>query len=645
MEDDSWIYPLAYDKTESVKADVLVLGGGIAGCMAAIAASREGLSVVLVEKGATLRSGAGGSGCDHWEQCAANPCSLVTPERLVQAMLDDNDGYLNGISHYIECREGYDRLLEIEAMGGKIRDTADEFAGADFRDERTKLLFAYDYKNRFTIRVWGSTFKPAMHRELKRLGVRIIDRVMVTSLLTESGQFGGRCIGATGVHTRTGIFYVFSGKSVILAMSRPTRVWLFDAAYPGLAEFRPPQCAGDAHAMGWRIGAEFNMMEKSVKAEFSAAGRSFPPYAAGNNHNTWYPANLIDSRGREIPYVDRDGNILPDVKSRFFPAKGQEFFLKGGNIDEAKYAYNGPETMPYGKLRDLGYKLPFFADLSSMPEMERKVIWGMMVGEEGKTKIPVYRNHTEAGFDPEKHVLRCYGAGWTSAEFLPGERQLFGLPGGFMNDWSLMTNILGLFAAGDSLFASNCFGHAAATGSYAGRHAAAFANSIGGLSQADNSQVEEERRRVYAPLESSRSEGYGWKDLNMAISKTMQIHCGDPKHGALLILGLEELRRYEREVLPQTCADNPHELTRLLEVYSVLTVAEIIIHSCLARTTNCEKLNFTRTDAISGSQGFLVVKKDGDNRCAVREIPLSYAGELRENYEHYNQAYLQRRVK
>ena len=73
-----------------------------------------------------------------------------------------------------------------------------------------------------------------------------------------------------------------------------------------------------------------------------------------------------------------------------------------------------------------------------------------MVGQEGKTNVPVYKNFTEAGFDPEKHVLQCYGVGWTSAEFLPQERQLFGLPGGFMNDWNLMTNIEGLFVGGDS---------------------------------------------------------------------------------------------------------------------------------------------------------------------------------------------------
>ena len=46
------------------------------------------------------------------------------------------DDYNNGISHYIECREGWDRLLDIESRPrAKIRDTDDEFVGADFRDD------------------------------------------------------------------------------------------------------------------------------------------------------------------------------------------------------------------------------------------------------------------------------------------------------------------------------------------------------------------------------------------------------------------------------------------------------------------------------------------------------------------------------
>ncbi len=635
-----WPYPSEINVTNRLSADVVVLGGGIAGCMAAIAAAKKGQSVILVDKGAVKRSGAGGSGCDHWESAASNPCSGVTPEELVAAMLDDNDGFNNGISHYIECREGWDHLLEIEKMGGKIRDTEDEFKGAEFRDEATKLMFAYDYKNKFTIRIWGTTFKPAMEKELKRLGVKIVNRVMVTALLTEDGKIGSRCIGATGFDTRTGAFYVFSGKAMIIAMSRPARVWLFSSAHPGLCEFRPLSTIGDGHAMGWRIGAEFNMMEKSVRAEFSAAGRSFPPYSAGNNHNTWYPASMVDAEGKEIPYADRDGRILSTVSERFQPAAGQHYFLKGGNIEQAKYEYDGPETLNYETLSKQGYKLPFYTDLSLMPELERKVIWGMMVGQEGKTNVPVYRNFTEAGFDPEKDVLQCYGTGWTSAEFLPQERQLFGLPGGFMNDWDLMTNIPGLFVAGDSLFASNCFGHAASTGSYAGRKAAAYAAGQEAVLNPDEGQIRAERERIYAPLTADPVNGISWKELNEAIAKAMQNYCGEQKRDELLMSGVELLRRYEKDIVPKAYAANPHELMRLLEVFDILTVAQIILQACLVRRQTCPKLEFYRSDAEGeNDKPFLCIHTDGE-QVLVREVPLDYAGDLKANYEKYNADYL-----
>ena len=645
MSEMKWPYPAKVSQVNRMEADVIVLGGGIAGCMAAINAAKRGQSVILVEKGATKRSGAGGSGCDHWESAATNPCSGVSPEDLVQAMLDDNDGYNNGISHYIECREGWDHLQDIEKMGGKIRDTEDEFKGAAFRDEKTKLMFAYDYKNKFTIRIWGTTFKPAMEKECRRLGVKIVDRVMVTSLLTEGGKNGAKCVGATGVHTRTGEFYVFSSKAAIITMSRPARVWLFSAAYPGLCEFRPMCTIGDGHAMGWRAGAEFNMMEKSVRAEFSSAGRSFPPYSAGNNHNTWYPASLIDAEGKEIPYADRDGNILTDVEQRFQPAKGQHYFLKGGNIEQAKYAYDGPETLPYDKLKEMGYKLPFYADLSNMPELERKVIWGMMVGQEGKTNVPVYKNFTEAGFDPTKDVLQCYGVGWTSAEFLPQERQLFGMPGGFMNDWDLMTNIPGLFVAGDSLFSSNCFGHAASTGAYAGRKAATYAAKQEGFIAPCETQVANEMERVYAPLGGDPVNGVSWKELNEAIAKAMQNYCGEQKRDELLLSGVDLLNRYQKEIVPRTYAANPRELMRLLEVFDILTVAQIILQACLARHQTCPKLEFYRTDDDGKTMApFICIHNDGE-KVVAREVPLDYAGDIRENYEKHNQDYMAEKAK
>jgi succinate dehydrogenase/fumarate reductase flavoprotein subunit len=639
MYNIKWPYSLEYEKEEKITTDVLVLGGGIAGCMAAIAAAERGQKVVLVEKGATKRSGAGGSGCDHWESAATNPCSKISPEELTSAMLDDNDGYNNGISHYIECREGYDRLLDIEKMGGKIRDTEDEFKGAAFRDESTKLMFAYDYENRYTLRIWGSTFKPAMYNKLKKLGVKIYDRVMVTSLLNEEGKQGNRCIGATGMHTRTGKFFIFRSKATILCMSRPARIWLFSPSLPGLCEFRPTQCIGDGHAMGWKAGAEFTMMEKSVVGEFSAAGRSYPPYGAGNNHNTWYPASLIDSEGKEIPYADRDGNILRNVSERFKPADSQKFFLKGGGIDNPKYDYEGPETLPFSEMIEEGYKLPFYADLSTLPELERKVIWGMMIGEEGKTKIPVYKNYTDAGFDPKKDVLQCYGTGWTSAEFLPQERQLFGLPGGFLNDWNLRTNIEGLYVAGDALFASDCFGHAATTGYYAGRHGAKYAETAS-ISEVNPVQIEKEKLRIYSPINNDPYTSIGWKELNMGISKTMQNYCGDIKRDELLNIGLKQLKEYEKQVIPNTFAYNPHELVRLLEVFDILTVSQIIIQSCLSRKTSSKPLHFKRGDNNGEDEKRFITLKQADDKVIINKLPLNYFGDLKENYEFYNKDYV-----
>lgn len=75
----TWPYANEAGQEEVIESDVLVLGGGLAGCFAAIAAARSGLSVTLVEKGAAERSGSGGTGFDHWESACTNPCCQVTP--------------------------------------------------------------------------------------------------------------------------------------------------------------------------------------------------------------------------------------------------------------------------------------------------------------------------------------------------------------------------------------------------------------------------------------------------------------------------------------------------------------------------------------------------------------------------------------
>ena len=501
-------------------------------------------------------------------------------------------------------------------------------------------MFAYDYENKFTLRVWGKTFKPALLAELKKLGVRVCDHTEATALLTAEVDGKKRGVGAVGMDTHTGKIRVFHSKSTILTMSRPARLWLFNADLPGLCEFRPFNSIGSGHAMGYRVGMEFTMMEKSVRAEFSAAGSSFPPYSAGNNHNTWYACTMVDSRGVEIPYLDRDGNELKSVKERFYPAPGQKFFLKGGVIDEPKYEYRGPETVPFDELMKRGYKLPFYADMSRLPKQERDVIWGMMIGNEGKTAVPVLDYYNRRGFDPAKKAMQVYGTGWTSASFSDDERQLFGAPGGIMHDWDLKTNIDGIYAAGAQLFGSDCAGFAAATGYYAGRKASAYSDSIE-LSPYDRKQVDDEIERLYAPMYVE--EGYSWKELNWAITKCMRNYCGAIKNEALLVQGLDLLKSYREEIVPQLSCHNTHDLVRTHEVLDILEVAEMIIEACRMRKSSSKTLNFTRSDYPemdpSEDHHFITIHKE--NGVPVRgDIELDYFGDLKSEYEKHNQDYI-----
>ena len=96
----SWPYPIQYEQERVVKSDVLVLGAGIAGCAAAIAAARQGAVVTLVDKGCTIRSGCGGPGFDHWAWSADNPACKLSPDEMAQVLMEGRSGWSNGICNW-----------------------------------------------------------------------------------------------------------------------------------------------------------------------------------------------------------------------------------------------------------------------------------------------------------------------------------------------------------------------------------------------------------------------------------------------------------------------------------------------------------------------------------------------------------------
>ncbi len=635
-----WPYPVRYGAETEIDCDVAVLGGGPAGCMAAISAAKSGAKVILVDKGHPKRSG--GGGVDHWLN-TPNPASTITPEECVDWELESYNGYSNALSRYIAAREGYDTLLEIEKIGGKIRDTEDEFKGAPFRDEKTKFLFAYDYENKFVFRVWGTTFKPAMYDQCRKLGVRIYTKVMITSLLTAPAGEGSKVIGATGVDVRTGEFYLFKAKATVDCMAFNQASWVFSSELTGLPYFHP-NVVSDGPAIAWRAGARLTMMEKS--APTAPPGHAFPSYGTGNPKNTWFPCSMVDANGKEIPWVDYQGRPLKDVSERTRPAPGQKFIAERATAQQ----YRCPRIIDdlAERIRKGEFALPLYADLPGMPEYERKVLWGLMIGEEGRSNVPVFKKYTEVGFDPSRDLLQSYillggepASGMQQGITAPYFRNYgpFASPGGLTTDWDLKTSLEGLYAAGSALYAANYYHHAAATGRYAGRKAAEYALKAPSCAP-ERREIEEEKARVYAPVR--RRNGMDWKELRAGLCRVMQNYCSEPKNEELLGLGRLWLKDIEENVFPEVYAPNPHMLMRVLESFNILYCDEPIIEASLARKASSSSLGFVRQDYPEVDppewHKFITVEQKGGG-ALIGELPIGFWGPLNDNYEKHNKDY------
>jgi len=583
-----------------------------------------------VEKGDTIRSGAGGPGCDHWCNAPANPLSNVDPDEWAQHMAEPP--YSNGIGIQIQCREDWDALLEMEQMGGKIRDTGDEYVGAQGRDEKTKLMISPRYTkvhsyipgmikpitfksnpegklNNVVIRVWGSTFKPSLKKECKRLGVNIYDRVMVTSLLTEKGIQGARVVGATGFNNRTGEFMVFKSKAAVLATAGDWSLWILNTELAGYNTFRSRTTTGDGVAMAWRAGAALTLMERTGVLMLGT----------GYKH-TWY-GGAGDASYENVQLVDANGKKLP------WPTQG---WADAGAMRPT------PENMAKitKGIQTGEFTLPFYGDFPAMPDVERRVTWNLMLGEESTTKN-IIDSYGKAGFDPARHLLQNYN--FIEGTSPPQWRTAGG--GGPVVDWNLKTTLDGLYSAGEQIFSAGDHSFAAATGRYAGRKAAGYSRQSG-ESKISKEQVALEKARIYAPIK--RSEGIEWKELHAGIAKSMQYFCSEFKTESLLNMGLDSLKEIEEIFVPRLYALDPHKLMRSIEDLSLLTHGQIVLNASLARQASSQMLNFFRIDYPQVDppewNKFVTVKLE-NGKVKAGKLPMDYRGDMKANYEAHNKDY------
>lgn len=615
-----WPYPVHYEKTINVNVDVLVIGGGLAGCCAGIAAARRGQTVAVCDKAPIKKSGCGGAGMDHWNTVLENPDSPMTTEENIEKGRD------TGMCHrdYIAEKGTWDALLELERLGLNIRDDLDEFAGAATRDEDSKLLKAYDYREMVAVKLHGGNYiKPVLYRGLVDSGAELYERVMVTSLLTEDGKQGSRVVGATGFSMTGGEFYVFRAKTVVISTGYACSMWIYNMEITGNSYRWDPNEIGEGLAMAWTAGAEVYGMHKAGNTKGNNPF-AWPRFGIGNPSNTWFPCSIVDNKGKEVPWEDVNGKPLTSVEARNLPAEGQPYIgsSKSDNlpgIGQANIIHDLPERIRKGE-----YELPLWADLAGMPEEERRSIWGVMIGNEGKSRYTLYDLYTRSGFDPEKDMLMApievpenymkFGA-WFHGEpdIVKPWRTENGGQGEIACDWNLMTSVPGLFVAGASGGLEGC-SFACSSGFYAGNRAAEYAQKTV-LGEIDKDQLDAEHERVYAPTRrcGGKTAYVSWKELWGGTTRVMQQCCGEYKTVPILRHGLLWLDSIKKTEGQMTYARNPHELARVLECDTRFTVSSIFLNACISR--------IEAEDAGADKDGYIFNRLEGNEVKTILKEP------------------------
>ena len=229
-------------EVRQINTDVLIIGGGTAGCYAALTLSRDtGLSVVIAEKAHIKRSGclaAGVNAINAYITKGHAPQDYVDYARKDAAGIVREDLLLTAAEHFNEV------TADMENLGLVI-----------LKDENGD----YVTRGNRNIKINGENFKPILAKAVQEQeNVSVINRVNITKLLTKDNKV----YGAVGFSLEDETAYEIHAGAVLVAPGGAAG--LYKPNNPGFSRHKmwyPPFNTGAGYAMGIRAGAEMTSFE------------------------------------------------------------------------------------------------------------------------------------------------------------------------------------------------------------------------------------------------------------------------------------------------------------------------------------------------------------------------------------------------
>jgi succinate dehydrogenase/fumarate reductase flavoprotein subunit len=548
------------ESVPTTDCDVLIIGGGLAACMAALEASKRNMDVVLVDKGRLGRSGSSPTSGGVPQAAFAHADPRDSKDQHFRDTVVGGDFIPNQKIVRAIVDEVTDRVVELEEMGLHFKKTPD---GKQFYQEK-RLGSSYA---RSCPPVGGSVgMLGSLRKEVFNREVQVHQWTMVTKLLRRNG----RVTGAFGINVQKGTYHAYRARAVVLAAGSAIAIQKYTSA-----NFLT---TGDAYVAAFDIGAPLANLEFLEFTLIPAPG-----------------GEAISMAGLS-PFTSKGG--------RFFNALNERFL--------EKYDPDRLEGTTRAILVGATYKEmlegrgPVYLDPSYIPDEK----WDDEIQFEYTPKLG------KAGVNARSDRFQWVPALHT---FLGGldinERcEVPGVEGLYASGESATGT------HGSNRLSGNAIASAFALGARSGKYAAIYAADAE-MDDVDAGETAAEAARIET---FKRDEGLDPTEVHEEIKDIAWESTGVVRNEGGLTAGIERFREIRREKVPRLKADNLRDLIKSLECSNLAWVGEMVARCALERKESRgqhTRDDYPKRDD-QNCLNWISVEKDGDGvKPVVKPIP------------------------
>jgi len=509
------------------KADIVIIGGGAAGTMAAIHAHRANpaLKVAILDKSRIETSGGAGRGMDAINTIPLPPYS--DPEDFVEMQTKITEGVLDQEVSYAYAERCPELVQELEEITGRAK--GDLFPV----DERGnyQLRYVQAVNKPMMLYMDGGNLKRSLAKAVRGSGAEVYDRTPVLKIFTEDG----RIQGVLGFNIRSGDYFFIQAKAVCLTAGPAGRMGLASSGYlSNTYEF--PGNSGDGYALAYEAGAELVNMEcyqaLTMLKDFQGPACG---YVAG-------------TRGAKSTNRAGEG-----IWTHAYPS---------GDTRLATW-----RTFAEGKG-------PIYLHTHELPEEVIRIIEHIQFGTERTGRYLFHKGRKQDYRQP-----KCLELAFAEEIGACGGHSSSGVNSNRQGE----TNIPGLFVAGDvdAGLPFSFLGGALAMGGLIGEEAAQYAAGTGWAGGNPRSRAREGIRGFEAPLK--RKLGLPAHLVEFKARTRLQYYLKPPKNPEYHRIAVWWMERIRREDLPEIKAEDYHDLLKAHEIRSILLVGEMMARASLFR--------------------------------------------------------------